>query len=88
MEKFKNCQSCGYPLKRDKKRGGKNANGTVSEKYCSMCYENGSFLSPPEIDTAKKFQKFCIQEMKNDGMNGILAWVLTRGIPRLERWKN
>ena len=52
-----------------------------------MCYENGKFLSPPHIDTAQKFQKFCIQEMKKGRMNGILAWILTRGIPRLDRWK-
>lgn len=52
-----------------------------------MCYEDGKFLSPPHIDTAQKFQKFCIQEMKKDGMNGILAWILTRGIPKLERWQ-
>ncbi len=53
-----------------------------------MCYENGEFSTPPEIDTAAKFQKFCIQKMKADGMNGIMAWVLTRGIPKLERWKD
>jgi hypothetical protein len=52
-----------------------------------MCYENGVFLSPPEIDTAEKMQSFCIQQMKQAGMNGIFAWLATRGIPGLERWK-
>ena len=75
-------------MKKDKKGGGSNADGTINSKYCSMCYENGNFLSPPDVDTAQKFQKFCIQEMKNDGMNGLLAWILTRGIPKLERWVN
>jgi hypothetical protein len=88
MDENKFCQSCGYPMKKDKKGGGSNSDGTINKKYCSMCYENGNFLSPPEIDTAKKFQVFCIQEMKKDGMNGFLAWILTRGIPKLERWKN
>lgn len=88
MEKtYKFCQSCGFPLKKDKKGGGTEKDGSLSKKYCSMCYGNGEFLSPPEIDTAEKFQKFCMQEMKKDGMNGILAWVLTRGIPKLERWR-
>ncbi|MCA9361740.1 zinc ribbon domain-containing protein [Candidatus Kaiserbacteria bacterium] len=87
MKQYKQCQSCGFPLKQDKKGGGTNADGTVSEKYCSMCYENGQFLSPPEVDTAEKFQQYCMKEMKKDGWNGILAWFLTRGIPRLERWK-
>jgi hypothetical protein len=87
MEEFKFCQSCGFPLKKDKKGGGSEQNGSISKKYCSMCYEDGKFLSPPEIDTAKKMQKFCIQEMKKAGMNGLFAWLATRGIPRLERWK-
>jgi hypothetical protein len=88
MEKtYKFCQSCGFPLKKDKKGGGSEKDGTLSKKYCSMCYEYGEFLSPPEIDTAEKFQKFCIQEMKKGGMNGILSWILTRGIPKLERWQ-
>ena len=85
MNKF--CQSCGYPMKNDEKGGGTNADGSSSEMYCSMCYADGKFLNPPEIDTAKKFQKYCIEQMKKDGMNGVLAWILTRGIPRLKRWK-
>lgn len=46
----------------------------------------GKFLSP-EIDTSKKMQTFCIEKMKKDGMNAILAWIFTRSIPKLERWK-
>jgi hypothetical protein len=72
-------------MKKDKEGGGSNANGSICEKYCSMCYGDGKFLSPSEVNTAQKFQKFCIQEMKKDGRNGILAWILTRGIPKLER---
>ncbi len=52
-----------------------------------MCYDNGEFITPAEIDTAKKMQTFCIQEMKNAGINGFLAWLATRSIPTLERWK-
>lgn len=85
MNKF--CQSCGFPLKKDKQGGGTNADGSISTEYCSMCYKDGKFLNPPEIDTAKKFQQYCIEQMKADGMNGIMAWLLTRGIPRLKRWQ-
>jgi hypothetical protein len=52
-----------------------------------MCYENGAFLTPPEVDTAEKMQAFCIQEMRKSGMNRIFAWLATRMIPSLERWK-
>jgi Putative zinc ribbon domain len=87
METYSCCQSCGFPLKKDKNGGGSEKDGTISKKYCSMCYENGAFLSPPEVDTPEKMQQFCIREMKKDGMNGIFAWLATRSIPRLERWK-
>lgn len=81
------CQSCGFPLNKDAKGGGSEKDGSISKKYCSMCYENGAFLTPPEINTAEKMQRFCIEQMKKSGMNGIVAWLATRPIPRLERWK-
>jgi len=87
MSKYKFCQSCGFPLKKDKKGGGTEKDGSSSKKYCSMCYENGEFLTPPEINNAKKMQIFCIEQMKKSGMNSLLAWLATRSIPRLERWR-
>lgn len=87
MKEYKFCQSCGYPMKRDKNGGGTEKDGSISKKYCSMCYENGVFLSPKEVDTPEKMQEFCIKEMKKAGINGILAWLATRGIPKLERWR-
>jgi len=87
MKKYKFCQSCGYPLKKDKQGGGTEKDGSISKKYCSMCYKAGEFLSPKEIDTAEKMQKFCIEQMKKDGINGAFAWLATRSIPKLERWK-
>lgn len=86
MSEYKYCQSCGFPLKRDKNGGGTESDGSINRKYCSMCYMDGKFLSPPEVDNAKKMQDYCIEEMKKDGMNGLLAWVVTRGIAKLERW--
>jgi hypothetical protein len=88
MKTYKFCQSCGFPLKKDKRGGGSEKDGTRSAKYCSMCYEKGEFLTPPEINTAQKMQEFCIREMKHDGMSGFFAWLATRTIPSLERWKN
>lgn len=87
MKTYTICQSCGFPLKKDPKGGGIEKDGTISKKYCSMCYENGRFLTPPEVDTAAKMQAYCIQEMKKNGMNGFFAWLATRVIPGLERWK-
>lgn len=85
MNKF--CQSCGMPLKKDPEQGGTNSDGSKSIEYCSYCYKNGEFLSP-EIDTAQKMQAFCIEKMKESGMPGFMAWLFTRGIPKLKRWKS
>lgn len=87
MKTYKCCQSCGFPLKKDTKGGGTEKDGSISNRYCSMCYENGEFLSPVEIDTPEKMQRFCIQEMKKSGINSLMAWLATRPIPKLERWK-
>lgn len=87
MEKqYKFCQSCGMPFKKDPQGGGTEKDGSKSQKYCSLCYQNGNFISP-EIDTAEKMQAFCVEKMKEQGMPKLIAWVFTRGIPKLERWK-
>lgn len=86
MENNKFCKSCGMPLKRDPKMGGSEKDGTKNLNYCSYCYQDGKFTSP-EIDTAKKMQVFCIEKMKEQGMPKFMAWIFTRGIPKLDRWK-
>ncbi|MBU3679033.1 MAG: hypothetical protein FGM32_05440 [Candidatus Kapabacteria bacterium] len=87
MSSSKFCQSCGFPLAKDRQGGGTEADGSISTRFCSMCYERGRFLTPPEIDTAKKMQTFCVEQMKKNGYNAFVAWFATRSIPRLERWK-
>lgn len=74
-------------MKKDKQGGGTEKDGSKSVRYCSMCYENGQFLTPPEIDTARKMQKFCMDQMRKSGMNRLLPWLGTRPIPNLERWQ-
>jgi hypothetical protein len=84
-KKYKLCQSCGMPLKKDRQGGGTNADGSKSEKYCSYCYQNGRFSG--ENLTVKEFQEYCRKEMIKDGYNRFLAWLFTRGMKCLERWK-
>jgi hypothetical protein len=38
-------RKCSFPLKKDKKGGGTEIDGSLSTKYCSMCYEKGEFLA-------------------------------------------
>lgn len=73
-------------MKQDPNKGGTNSDGTKNTEYCSYCFQNGAFTSP-EIDTPQKMQKFCIEKMKEMGMPGFVAWIFTRGIPKLKRWK-
>ncbi len=80
------CQSCGMPMKQDPQGGGTNADGSKTDKYCSYCYQNGEFLFG---GTAKEMQQLCMKMMVEHGnMPKFMAWFFTRGIPRLERWKN
>lgn len=87
MKEYKFCQSCGYPLKKDKHGGGTEKDGTINKKYCSMCYQRGKFLTPKDINNAKKMQNFCVEQMTKSGMNKYVAWLATRQISKLERWK-
>ncbi len=79
------CQSCSMPLKKDPAGGGSEADGTKSTKYCSLCYENSAFKQPDF--TAKQMQDFCIEQLQKQGMPKPMAWLFTRGIPKLERWQ-
>ena len=83
---YKNCQSCGMPLKRDAQGGGTNADGSKSTMYCSHCYQDGKFTQPNvSMDEMKALVKVKLKEMK---IPGILAGIFTRNIPKLVRWKS
>ena len=83
--KNKYCQSCGMPMKSDLQGGGTNADGSINELYCSYCYQNGAFTFD---GTVKEFQEFCRQKMVEGGHLKFMAWLFTRGMKRLGRWKN
>jgi len=82
---FKNCQSCGMPLARDKRGGGTNADGSKNAMYCSHCYEAGKFTLP-DI-TAEQMRARVKGKLKEVGFPGFVAGILTRRIPKLERWR-
>jgi hypothetical protein len=82
---YKNCQSCGMPLKKDPVGGGSNADGSKSVVYCSHCYENGKFIQPNI--TASEMQTFVKEKLKSMGFPGFLAGWFSKGTPKLARWK-
>ena len=82
---YKNCQSCGMPLKRDEQGGGTNADGSRSAKYCSHCYQKGAFVLP-DI-TAEQMQALVKGKLREFGFPGFVTGFFTKGIPKLERWQ-
>ncbi len=84
-KKYKNCQSCGMPLKKDEKGGGTNADGTKSVKFCSHCYDEGKFTQAEmDVDQMKSIVKGKLKDM---GFPRFLGGFFTMNIPKLERWK-
>lgn len=85
MKKYRNCQSCGMPLKKDPNQGGTNADGSVSVMYCSYCYEDGVFKQADwNVEEMRSFVRKKLVEL---GFPGFLTGIFTRGIYKLERWK-
>ncbi len=78
------CQSCGMPLNKDPAGGGREADGSKSTKYCSLCYADGQFVHSDF--SAEQMQDFCVAQLQKKGMPRIMAWIFTRGIPKLSRW--
>src|SRR3954468_1471826 len=69
MEKtYKNCQSCGMPLNKDKAGGGTNADGSKSKMYCSHCYQEGKFTQP--LLSVGEMQNFVKGKLKQMGFPG------------------
>lgn len=85
MKKFKRCQSCGMPFKKDPKGSGTNSDGTKNNMYCSYCFINGEFLQPDM--TLEEMEALVKEKMKEMGMHGFIAKLLTMGTAKLERWK-
>jgi hypothetical protein len=69
------------PIRRDKKGGGTNADGSKNQMYCSHCYEAGAFTLPQV--SASQMQERVRAKMKEMGMPGFVARLFTRKIPKL-----
>ena len=83
---YKNCQSCGLPLKRDAQGGGTEADGAKSTVYCSHCYQRGQFVLPDL--TVEQMQARVREKLAEFGIPGFLRGFFTRGIPKLVRWQS
>ncbi len=82
---YKDCQSCGMPMRRDEKGGGTNADGSKSGMYCSHCYDAGAFTLPNL--SASEMQDRVKSKLREVGLPSPAAWLLSRKVPKLARWK-
>ncbi len=83
----KQCQSCGMPLQT--KAGdcrGTESDGSKNEKYCSLCYKNGTFATPD--CTIELMTEIVDSALRDQGWNRFSRWLAKKQIPKLERWKN
>lgn len=79
----KQCQSCGMPLKKVSDKGTE-TDGSLSETYCAMCYENGAFSDPDA--TPQQMQEVAEQALRANHVPGFLRKLAIRQIPKLARW--
>ena len=73
------------PLKKDEFGGGTEADGSRSKMYCSKCYDAVRFRNPDM--KVEEMQAFVKNKLKEFGFPGFLAGMFTKGIPKLERWR-
>jgi len=64
---------------------GTEKNGTKSEKWCSLCYENGKFNGPD--CTLDDMRKIVDDALKENGSSRIMRWMAQKQLPHLERWQ-
>lgn len=84
----KQCQSCGMPLI-TKKAGdcrGLETDGSKSEKWCSLCYQNGAFVTPD--CTLAEMESIVDKALIENGSSRFFRWLAKKQLPKLERWKS
>lgn len=82
---YKNCQSCGRPMKRQEHRGA-NADGSWNAMYCNHCYHDGQFTI--RNITVEDMQQRVKGKMKASGFPGFIASLFTRKLRKLQRWRH
>jgi len=83
----KQCQSCGMPLQ-TKKAGdcrGTEKDGSKSETWCSLCYQNGAFVGPE--CTLEEMKTIVDKALVENGSGRFMRWMARKQLPHLDRWK-
>lgn len=64
---------------------GTEADGSKSEKWCKLCYENGAFIGPD--CTLGEMKTIVDNALKDQGRGKIMRWMALKQLPTLERWR-
>ncbi len=84
---IKICQSCGMPLDKDPNYGGTNADKSISDTYCSFCYQDGQFLDEG-ISLQEKIEKNVQIAVSKLNIPENKAREMAESLlPKLDRWK-
>ena len=81
------CQSCAMPMDGGDAVHGTNADGTMSEDYCSYCYQNGAFTTSC---TMNEMVEMCVPHLvqAHPDMTEQSAREMMLGFfPTLKRWQ-
>ena len=82
----KYCQSCAMPMRKDKQGGATLKDGSKSLIYCSLCMKDGEFFY--QGGDVKAYQRYVVDNMVSEGWWRPIAWLATRPIPKMGRWKS
>lgn len=64
---------------------GTEADGTKSEKWCSLCYANGAFITPD--CTLAEMKTIVDKALVENGSSRLMRWLAQKQLPQLKRWK-
>ena len=80
------CQSCGMPIA-DPAIQGTEADGSLSDDFCKMCYQNGTYTYETDLDNMiEGCAPFLVEKtgLSRDEAVSLMGAIL----PNLKRWKN
>lgn len=81
------CQSCGMPLQTNRAGDcrGTEADGSLSDMWCSLCYREGRFVDPD--CTREQMASIVDGALRDQGRGRLFRWFARSQLGRLERWQ-
>jgi hypothetical protein len=64
---------------------GTEQDGSLSSKWCKLCYENGEFIG--KDCTLDQMKEIVDTALKQQGSGKLMRWMAQKQLPHLERWK-